>query len=132
MDLEQIRQIAKNHCHLFGEYGKLTGIFKELPGSVLGENHLQIIGFDKAKINLNEMGWLQESEGLYSKEGIIYHIYIALGYEELIRFMLNPRCYVSNIPSFDWTTDHPGSNEYNYAILQYLLEFSLHYGIKFE
>ena len=79
------------------------------------------------------MKWIKESEALYLKDERTYHIYGALGYEELIRFMMNPRTYVSNIPSFNWVSEYERSNnKYYYDILQYLLEFSLHYGIKFE
>lgn len=133
MDLEQIRQIARNHCSQYGKYAELTGIFKELPGCILGESRLQIIGRDKAEVSLNEMEWVEESESIYSKDGRTYHIYNALGYEELIRFMMNPRNYVSNIPSFNWVPEYERNNNQDYYdILQYLLEFSLHYGIKFE
>lgn len=132
MEFEQIKQIARNHCSQYGYYAELTGVFKELPGCILGESRLYIIGIDKAEVSLNEMGWTKESEAIYSKEGRTYHVYGALGYEELIRFMMNPQFYVANIPPFSYSSEYEYNNEYHYNILQYLLEFSLHYGIKFD
>ena len=132
MELEQIKQIAKNHSPQFGKFNELTGIYKELPASFLGESKLQIIGYDKVNSRLKQLGYIEKSSSIYSDITVSYHIYTAFGYEELIQFMLNPKSYVEDIPEYDDVQEYNRDNQHYYNILRYLLEFSLHYGIKFE
>lgn len=132
MELDQIKQIAKKHSHQFGKFIELTGIYKKLPVSFLGESKLQIVGHDEANARLKQLGYIEKSPSIYSDTTVLYHIYTAFGYEELIQFMLNPKLYLDDIPEYDWTREYNRDNQNYYNILQYLLEFSLHYGIKFE
>jgi len=132
MELEQIKQIARNHSKQFGKNTELTGIYKKLPASYLGENTLRIIGYAGVNARLKQLGYIEKSSSIYSDTTDSYHIYTAFGYEELIQFMLNPKLYMENIPEYDWTQEYNRDNQHYYNILQYLLKFSLHYGIKFE
>lgn len=132
MELEQIKQIARNHSNRYGKFSELTGIYKELPASYLGENAFQIIGHAGVNARLKQLGWIEESSSIYSDNTDSYHIYDVFGYEELIQFMLNPKLYVNTIPEYNWRQEYDRDNQHYYNILRYLLEFSLHYGIKFE
>lgn len=131
MTPQKIELIARNHSDVYGKdsFTNLKGVYKELASSFLGGS-LYLLK-DNADDYLKQLGWQLKEPAIFTKGELTYHTFTALGYEELIRFMTNPRKYVNEIPSYNRTIEYDRNEDY-YNILQYLLEFSLHYGIKFE
>lgn len=131
MTPQEIELIARNHSDIYGKdsFTNLKGVYKELASSFLGGSLYSIK--DDADDYLKQLGWQLKEPAIFTKGELTYHTFTALGYEELIQFMTNPRKYVSEIPSYNQTIEYDRNENY-YGILQYLLEFSLHYGIKFE
>ena len=132
MNSQEIELIARTHSHLYEKdsFNNLKGIYKELASSILGDSIYCIK--DDTDEYLKQLGWQLKESAVFVKTDLTYHAFTALGYEELIRFMTNPKKYVNEIPSFNWTIEYDRNNQHYYNILRYLLEFSLHYGIKFE
>lgn len=127
MTSQEIEQIARLHSV---PYKELTGIYEKLPTILLGQEiYHSKYDFDEY---LKQLGWKSNEIAIYIKNDLRYHVFTALGYEELIRFMTNPKEYINEIPDYDWVSEYNSQNKCRYRILQYLLEFSLHYGIKFE
>ena len=132
MNSQEIELIARTHSHLYEKdsFNNLKGIYKELASSILGDSIYCIK--DDTDEYLKQLGWQLKESAVFVKTDLTYHTFTALGYEELIQFMLNPKSYVEDIPEYDDVQEYNRDNQHYYNILRYLLEFSLHYGIKFE